>query len=864
MSYSKVIYRYDPINGSDAARPDLTGCTLSNSSSVVSINKTSHGLVNGALVIVNNNATYTGSWLVKVTDADNFTLHTAHARGIMSVTGSPSINNFFTIGSQTFTFKNTRTTTGEVTIGSNIYYTAENMVDAINTDIGGTSSNYMAILGDYNGVIGDYKIAKVAVYHIPPGTIGNSILFTGSMQGVYFETTSSFAGGTNSTYSTPTSSLTITPIGGSSWNDTLKNLKDLATNRFTQNDIFCVKSTSTPINTGISASFTNFSQVVTLQTPLTSNIDYATGSFWSASLNVTAATNASRKLGTTCQSLSVGAAFTTGSIAYKSLPTSTNFSAYKGVSFWIQANAVTTSGSLSLNLCSDISGSVVVNSLPIDAIISTGRWQPVVSYTTSSLGSSIQSVSLYANTDPGTITILINNIVACKDSSSVGSITHQSLIGKNDSTDEWYCVQSIDGTTVKIDSASTTATGSGYYGTTETVPFYRLETAKVFNNFGITSPNSLNYIQVLGGWDSSTNVQIGKTWVDGVNGAFLIPMSSGYYNAAYHKINVCRMGGSMHSVYNGISINCKFTNFTPLNIYAQAGSHIVNCSSYNSGNHGWGNYQLRSLLIRNCRFFCNEGAGAFNGGYVGYGVRFYDTILINNRNSGFNRSGPENTCNIFNNVTSSNNTGYGFVFGSKEKEVVNCLTSNNTTAGIYVAGDVKLKNCTISETNEVDVGDRPAADYYAYSLNHDNVIGNNQILSDGISAVIQNATKGGTGKEWKVVILTNNLNIDMNIPFELPLAQIAVTAGKTVTASVYCTKDSATILSAAIAVRIQPGVVNSEVTTEKAYNTTRESISISFTPLSTGVVEIVGRTWNVTGALGSSTYWDTLTINQSL
>jgi hypothetical protein len=54
------------------------------------------------------------------------------------------------------------------------------------------------------------------------------------------------------------------------------------------------------------------------------------------------------------------------------------------------------------------------------------------------------------------------------------------------------------------------------------------------------------------------------------------------------------------------------------------------------------------------------------------------------------------------------------------------------------------------------------------------------------------------------------------------------------------------------------------VITEKAYNTNRELLSISFTPLSTGVIEIVGRTWNVTGALGSSTYWDTLTINQSV
>ena len=104
----------------------------------------------------------------------------------------------------------------------------------------------------------------------------------------------------------------------------------------------------------------------------------------------------------------------------------------------------------------------------------------------SALGSSIQSVALYAIADPGTPTILLDNIIACKASSSADALSLTSLISKNSAAsggDEgWYPIQSINGTTVLLDNgpAINANAGRGYYGTTETVATYKREVLQGF------------------------------------------------------------------------------------------------------------------------------------------------------------------------------------------------------------------------------------------------------------------------------------------------------------------------------------------------------------------------------------------------
>jgi hypothetical protein len=219
-----------------------------------------------------------------------------------------------------------------------------------------------------------------------------------------------------------------------------------------------------------------------------------------------------------------------------------NLSGYQQVSFWFQANATLAAGVLSLRLCSDTAGATTVDTLLLPAYPCANMWQCMTINKGSALGSTINSVALYAESDPGVVTVLLDNIIACKSVGSADSLTLDSLIGKahnrswvasttyatndiriptsanrngfrykattggttgsteptwpeavgltvTDGTavwtcegveDTWYPIQSIRGTTVLIDNGPQTgaASGRGYYGETETVATYKREPIK--------------------------------------------------------------------------------------------------------------------------------------------------------------------------------------------------------------------------------------------------------------------------------------------------------------------------------------------------------------------------------------------------
>lgn len=129
------------------------------------------------------------------------------------------------------------------------------------------------------------------------------------------------------------------------------------------------------------------------------------------------------------------ASFSSGisNTGYTLTQTSSNvdFSAYKQVSFWVLNDAAIADGAtLSLRLCSDAAGTTTVNTIPIPAIPSTGQWVPVTVDLGTALSSSVGSICLYCDKDPGTITVTLDNIIACKDSTSADALTLTSLIGK--------------------------------------------------------------------------------------------------------------------------------------------------------------------------------------------------------------------------------------------------------------------------------------------------------------------------------------------------------------------------------------------------------------------------------------------------
>jgi hypothetical protein len=75
MSWTNAIFRVDIVNGDDTPRPALTSCTIYPDGSNVRILKTSHGLVNGTIVTLSGfDPVFDEGWKITVIDADNFEL----------------------------------------------------------------------------------------------------------------------------------------------------------------------------------------------------------------------------------------------------------------------------------------------------------------------------------------------------------------------------------------------------------------------------------------------------------------------------------------------------------------------------------------------------------------------------------------------------------------------------------------------------------------------------------------------------------------------------------------------------------------------------------------------------------------------
>lgn len=261
-----------------------------------------------------------------------------------------------------------------------------------------------------------------------------------------------------------------------------KTMSSLTSTGISAGDEIRIIQSPDPTNLGQNATWTNLSKTVTLTTAVTANICDCE-SAWTASANVTATADTSQfKENTKSAKLVVNAAFTTDKIAYFDLGVSTDFSSYQQVSMWIFPSvAIASAGNLQLWLCSDALGTTAVNTINIPAISSTNCWVPITIDLGSNLGNNIRSVSLNApSVDPGATTIYLDNIIACKASSSVDSLSLVSLISKNTTNETWYTIQSINGTTIKLDNGvnNIASAGRGYYGTTETVALWKRETLK--------------------------------------------------------------------------------------------------------------------------------------------------------------------------------------------------------------------------------------------------------------------------------------------------------------------------------------------------------------------------------------------------
>ena len=604
---------------------------------------------------------------------------------------------------------------------------------------------------------------------------------------------------------------------------------------------------------------------VKLTTAVTQNIA-STGpgrTAWTASANVTASLEASFfKEHTRSDAIVIGAGFTTGLAAYQTLPSALNLSGYQQVSFWIRqpaGGAFGANGAIDLRLCSDTLGTTAVNTISIPGSVTAGRWTPVTVDLGTNLGSSIQSIALYVNTDNGAQTFQFSNIIACKASSAADSLTLTSLIGKNTTGETFWGIQSINGTRVMLDADTQAVPNStsvrGYYGTSETVTTWKRETIKL--GPADSSTTALQTIQesgtdgspitYSGGWDrTAMSTQNLETWLDGVNGNGQV-------------INYGAL--SFLSTTNLAFVRCN------------AAESNVNFStiSWIAANNCTGTYVTGTEQLANLRNTITVGHSVANAGTCmrarGPSNKYVINYLMGSSGNEAIRISATYDTRIEGGTASAslaNNATYGLNRDSNAGDVYvkNLFMADNASAAIQFTtsygANVYLQKCNISDATEVlySQSNAPAS---VFSQNHDNTVDNHKIFMDG--ALVSSATDQrhtASGISWKMQpTSTNRCSV---WPVTLSLAKVACSANNLVTIKAWMRRDNAGLTMRLVCKGGQIAGVASDVVSALSTTNAWEEETITFTPTETGVVEITAEAW---GGTTFSGWVDDMTISQA-
>lgn len=629
---------------------------------------------------------------------------------------------------------------------------------------------------------------------------------------------------------------------------------------------------------------------VKLASAVTKNIcltgNKGTKTNWTASANVTCTVNTTDyKEGVESQQIAIAAGFTTGMAAYVALAGATNFSAYKQVSFWIKQTAGTTAvaGDITLTLCSDAAGATPVDTIAVPALGANDRWTRITVDTGGALGASIQSVALNVATDRGAQTFLIDNIIACKDSTANDSLTGNSVIGKNTTNEPFLAIQSINDVRIMLDQDTATTpllnAAQGYFGTTATTTAYKIEplptdiaaAAGTVVQQVMDSGTSGSPITISGGWNrTDMSTQTGITWLDGRNGnGYGIFIDEKSY-ITLSKISTVRYYtgvyfGGLGLVFDAVSaVACQLRGFAGIagnGVRASVLDIGAACSS-STGMHIAPGYDS-VITVGSASGNVNEGIrlettrhsvlniGDRISGNINYNLALVDGATENAINGG---------------TIAKSNTSVGAVIFSDTDIQFNDVTfSGNSLGSIYpinnsARGKVYLNRCTLSDSTEFY--SFPTATSFKpriciYSQNHDNTA-DNHLIKTIYGTITSEASVRHTaaGISWK--LSPTDAYCGSYAPLSLAVASVQCASGVAKTVSLWMRRTNTGLTARLMCKGRQIAGVASDVSTEMtAAADTWEQVSINFTPTETGVVEITAECW---GGTTYSLYVDDVSV----
>ncbi len=261
-----------------------------------------------------------------------------------------------------------------------------------------------------------------------------------------------------------------------------------------------------------------------------------------------------------------------------------------------------------------------------------------------------------------------------------------------------------------------------------------------------------------------------------------------------------------------------------------------------------GGWDLSTETQTGQTFFRQLNTTTFTNRY-GYGLYISGKTYTELSNLNFlrYRNGIYYSNSSSNTITSAicnSNNQYGIYYASSSNNVIYSLsTASNATAGVYSNNGLNIiHNATIAEATKVDT----STTYYANVRVHiNNMGGYSYVYSNYATANSQNASAGGTGKEWKLAI--TDAARGTIYPFYIPIARVAVASSGKVTVKVYFKKSGTGIAGA---LRCRYGQIawsdgTSDITVTCPNDTSRNQVTLEFTPTEAGVVEIEAGAWHV-------------------
>lgn len=322
---------------------------------------------------------------------------------------------------------------------------------------------------------------------------------------------------------TSSTSATVAPFRGATWSTAAKTWNGI--NRHQAGDEFRWAK-STIQDSGVSTTWTKWSTTVPHNglAALVQAADAVTG--WTAATNITLGTNSTRRIGSASLTITPAAAFTTGKVAHFTFSSTQDFSSFTFLNFWLS----TTTGTLADNtyrfaFCSDSSGNTIVKSYAIDRGIGTPL-EAFVFEDSSGFGNNINSIAIYADVDPGTTPIRINNIFVSNH------VNLRTFIGPSNNVK--FLLNGVSGSDFVLGSEQagtalpfpyTTTTSNIFYvnpvvitrnGNTDNLGALdnaaSVDTSNFSTSYNITDEPEVGVTRFIGGYNTSTDSEDGLTY----------------------------------------------------------------------------------------------------------------------------------------------------------------------------------------------------------------------------------------------------------------------------------------------------------------------------------------------------------------